>query len=106
MTESTPNASANQSVESIKSTNYSSESETSRISLGSKSPDLLDFSSGAVKSVRDSLPPRDSSPVKSREDKSEDESELDKVISSAAAAVESFATELDLDDLNNTGGCG
>lgn len=62
---------------------------SSQLSLGSRSPDFLEFSRKSDKQTESS--------AKDKTEKSEEESELEKAISSAAAAVEAFAAELDPD---------
>lgn len=75
--------------------------DSSRLSLGSKSPDFLDFSTKS----HDPKSAEKSSSVKEagKSERSDEESELEKAISTAAAAVESFASELELDEVNQTG---
>ena len=72
-------------------------SNDSRLSLDSRSPDFMDTGS-----KQEEVTPADKGHRVSTDSSGESESELEKAISSAAAAVESFASEigLEVDDLN------
>ncbi|XP_067940512.1 centrosome-associated protein 350-like [Watersipora subatra] len=78
-----------------------SSADSSRISFDSKSPDFLEFSTKSNDFQQRSEGSPSVKEAGKEDDRSEEESELEKAISTAAAAVESFA-DLDIDDMDKT----